>query len=37
MNPEKLAELGLTPKMCFSGIITILLEGVITDAGRAKL
>ena len=37
MNPEKLAELGLTPKMCFSGIITIILDGVITDAGRAKL
>jgi AcrR family transcriptional regulator len=37
MNPEKLTELGLTPKTCFSAIVTIILEGVVTDAGRAKL
>jgi AcrR family transcriptional regulator len=37
MNPEKLTELGLTPKMGFSAIITVIFDGVITDAGRSKL
>ncbi|MEW6532440.1 MAG: TetR/AcrR family transcriptional regulator [Thermodesulfobacteriota bacterium] len=37
INPEKLADLGLTPKDGFSAIITVLLEGVITETGRSKL
>jgi AcrR family transcriptional regulator len=37
MNPEKMAELDLTPKQGFSSIISVILEGVITDAGRARL
>lgn len=37
MNPEKMAELGLTPKTGFSAIITVILEGVLADKGRAGL
>jgi AcrR family transcriptional regulator len=37
MNPEKLGELNLTPKVGFSAIITVIFEGVITDTGRSKL
>lgn len=37
MNPPKIAELGLTPKTGFSTIITVILEGVITDIARSKL
>jgi AcrR family transcriptional regulator len=37
MNPEKMAELGLTPKTGFSAIITVILEGVITEKGRSML
>jgi AcrR family transcriptional regulator len=37
MNPEKLAELKLTPKTGFSAIIAVILEGVITEAGRSKI
>jgi AcrR family transcriptional regulator len=36
LNPAKMAELGLTPKTGFSAIIAIILEGVITDTGRAR-
>jgi AcrR family transcriptional regulator len=36
INPAKMAELGLTPKTGFSLIITVILEGVLTDQGRAK-
>ena len=36
INPAKLAELGLTPKEGFNVIITVILEGVLTDKGRAK-
>jgi hypothetical protein len=35
MNPPKMAELGLTPKAGFMAIITVVLEGVITDKGRS--
>jgi len=35
MNPEKMAELGLTPKSGFSAIITVFLEGVLADTGRS--
>ena len=34
MNPPKMAELGLTPKTGFLSIITIVLEGVLTEKGR---
>ena len=37
MNPEKLAELKLTPKTGFSAIISVILEGVITETGRSKI
>jgi AcrR family transcriptional regulator len=37
MNPPKMAELGLTPKTGFSAIITVVLEGVMTDAARSKV
>jgi hypothetical protein len=35
MNPPKMTELGLTPTRGFSAITTVILEGVITDKGRA--
>jgi AcrR family transcriptional regulator len=34
MNPSKLAELGLTPKEGYLTIITVILEGVMTEKGR---
>lgn len=37
MNPAKMAELEITPKVGFSAIITVILEGVITERGRSKL
>ncbi len=37
MNPEKMPELGITPKTGFSAILTVILDGVITEKGRAKL
>ncbi len=37
MNPEKLIELGLTPKAGFSAIISVVLEGLMTPEGRSKL
>ena len=36
MNPAKMAELGLTPKTGFLSIITVVLEGAITEAARGK-
>nr|MDQ3624958.1 hypothetical protein [Verrucomicrobiota bacterium] len=36
INPQKLSELNLPAKTCLSAIITIFLEGVITDKGRKK-
>ena len=36
INPQKMAELGLTPKTGFLVIITVVLEGVITGKGRLK-
>ena len=36
INPAKMAELGLTPKTGFNLITTVVLEGVLTDKGRAK-
>ena len=37
INPEKLTELGLTPRDGFSAISTVIFKGVITEAGRATL
>ncbi len=37
MNPEKLTELDLTPKEGFSAIISVILKGLMTAEGRAKL
>jgi AcrR family transcriptional regulator len=31
MNPQKIAELGLTPKTGFSSVIRVILEGVMTE------
>jgi hypothetical protein len=36
MKPPKMAELRLTPKTGFSAIITVILEGVITEKGRSQ-
>jgi hypothetical protein len=36
MNPPKMAELSLTPKTGFLTIITVVLEGVLTDKGRSR-
>jgi AcrR family transcriptional regulator len=36
MNPAKMAELGLTPKTGFLTIITVVLEGVLTEKGRSR-
>ena len=37
MNPEKMSQLGITPRTGFSAILTAILEGVITERGRSKL
>jgi AcrR family transcriptional regulator len=36
MNPPKLAELGITPKIGFTAILTLILEGAMTPQGRSK-
>lgn len=36
-NPHKMAELNLTPKSGFSAIITVILEGALTNPGRSTL
>lgn len=33
-NPPKLSELGLSARECLAGIITLFLEGVVTEKGR---
>jgi len=37
INPQKLGELNLPAKTCLSAILTIFLEGMITDEGRKRL
>jgi AcrR family transcriptional regulator len=37
LNPGKMTELGLTPRTGFSAIITVILEGVLTQTGRPRL
>jgi AcrR family transcriptional regulator len=36
MNPTKMAELGLTPATGYVNIITVILEGILTEKGRSK-
>lgn len=36
MNPPKMAELGLTPKSGFLAILTVVLEGVLTEKVRSR-
>jgi AcrR family transcriptional regulator len=37
MNPQKLGELGITPKAGYAAIITLLLQGALTEKGRTQL
>ena len=37
MNPDKMSELGITPRQGFSAILGVILDGVITEKGRSKL
>jgi AcrR family transcriptional regulator len=37
INPQRLEELGLSPKTGFSAIITVIFKGVITERGRSQL
>jgi hypothetical protein len=37
VNPQMLAELGLTPRAAFAEIITLFLDGAKTEKGRKKL
>jgi AcrR family transcriptional regulator len=36
MNPTKMGELDLTPKAGFISIISVILEGVVTEKGRTR-
>ena len=36
MNPQKLSELGLTPKTGFAQVISIFIEGIATEEGRKQ-
>ena len=35
MNPPKMAELGLTPQTGYVSIVTVMLEGLLTEKGRS--
>ena len=35
MNPTKMAELGLTPNSGYTSVVTVILEGLLTEKGRA--
>jgi AcrR family transcriptional regulator len=37
MNPPKLEELGLTPGLGLTAILTVIFEGAVTEKGRLKL
>jgi AcrR family transcriptional regulator len=37
INPERLAELDITPSTGFSVILAVILEGMLTDTGRSAL
>jgi AcrR family transcriptional regulator len=36
MNPAKMTDLNLTPKAGYVGIITVVLEGILTEKGRLR-
>jgi AcrR family transcriptional regulator len=36
LNPAKTTELGLTPKTGFTAVIAVILQGVMTERGRAR-
>jgi AcrR family transcriptional regulator len=36
VNPDRLLEINLTPQTAFGAILSVVLEGVLTDKGRAK-
>lgn len=36
MNPPKMAELGLTPRAGYISVITVMLEGLLTEKGRTN-
>jgi AcrR family transcriptional regulator len=36
MNPERIAELAITPRAGISAILTVVLEGILTKSGRPK-
>jgi AcrR family transcriptional regulator len=35
MNPPKMAELGLTPQTGYLSVVTVMLEGLLTEKGRS--
>jgi hypothetical protein len=35
MNPPKMAELGLTPQTGYLSIVSVMLEGLLTEKGRS--
>lgn len=35
MNPPKMAELGLTPQIGYLSVVTVMLEGLLTEKGRS--
>ena len=37
VKPQKLAELGLTPKRAYTMIVNVVLHGILTDKGRTPL
>jgi len=37
INPAKMAELDITPKTGYAAIISVMLEGVVTEKGRSQL
>lgn len=37
MNPKRIGELGITPKTGYAAIISVILQGVVTDKGRTRL
>lgn len=36
MNPAKITELGLTPKSGYRSVISVILEGLLTEKGRSR-
>lgn len=37
VNPQKITELGLTPREGYSAIISVVMRGVLTENGRSKV